>query len=621
MLWGSGVSLSAVVLVSVFSNEPFKRAALQDAVDTTQVALSETTQKPPAAAPTPEEVAPVATLPAPQPDTLAGLSETVQESAAVPQTGTAPDLNQPLAGLAVQNGMSAPQADAPVAGQTQQPKLSAPDTDSADTVSTTPAAPPASATPLQDDAPQVQTEIAAMQPPTLAETGVAPSPAPGVGSISTDPAQPQAPDLTAQTSAFLEPSGVAQSASVDPAQPVMPVVEETATDALKTPAVMAQTSTPAPAETIDLSAPDASDILGAAAENAQLDTQNSSVPVAQVQVQVTQTPLPLASATPTEPKPESSPVVQAEIAKPAASQPDAAADSPPIPPAPVPQVSPIVRDTASRDSALPTIGDLADEVTTNRLPSVGTEPDAPVILPVPEAYVKTPEIVAMKPIQEFAQPVDNPENKPVMAIVLMDYGVDLGGDGIGLPALRSFPYPLTFAVDFSLPDAAERSDAYRAEGFEVMAMVDLPEGADARDAETNLAVALQAVPEAVGVLEGTRTGVQSSRDAAQQVASILASSGHGFVTQNRGLNTVQKLAARTGVPSAVVFRDFDSENQTPTVIRRFLDQAAFRADQEGGVVMLGRLREDTISALIIWGLQDRASKVALVPVTGALKTQ
>lgn len=69
------------------------------------------------------------------------------------------------------------------------------------------------------------------------------------------------------------------------------------------------------------------------------------------------------------------------------------------------------------------------------------------------------------------------------------------------------------------------------------------------------------------------------------------------------------------MPSATVFRDFDSADQTPTVIRRFLDQAAFRAGQEGGVIMMGRLRADTISALILWGLQDRASRVDLAPVS------
>jgi hypothetical protein len=34
--------------------------------------------------------------------------------------------------------------------------------------------------------------------------------------------------------------------------------------------------------------------------------------------------------------------------------------------------------------------------------------------------------------------------------------------------------------------------------------------------------------------------------------------------------------------------------------------------------MLGRLRPDTVSALLLWGLQDRASDVALVPISAVL---
>jgi len=102
------------------------------------------------------------------------------------------------------------------------------------------------------------------------------------------------------------------------------------------------------------------------------------------------------------------------------------------------------------------------------------------------------------------------------------------------------------------------------------------------------------------------------------VAQILAQTGHGFVTQNRGLNTVQKLAVREGVPARVVFRDLDGKGQSGVVIRRFMDQAAFRAGQDGGVIMLGRLRAETLAALLSWSLQDRSGTVAMAPVSAVL---
>ena len=105
------------------------------------------------------------------------------------------------------------------------------------------------------------------------------------------------------------------------------------------------------------------------------------------------------------------------------------------------------------------------------------------------------------------------------------------------------------------------------------------------------------------------------------MAAIAGGTGRGLVLQDNGLNTAFKLAARNGIPSSVVFRDIDGARQDPDVMRRFLDQAAFRAGQEGAVVMLGRLRPETISALLLWGLEDRSSRVALAPISAVMKSQ
>ncbi len=222
------------------------------------------------------------------------------------------------------------------------------------------------------------------------------------------------------------------------------------------------------------------------------------------------------------------------------------------------------------------------------------------------------------PIRNFSQTFENPEGKPLMSIVLMDTGGDLDVAAIGLPALSSFPYPLSFAVDAALPDATDRMARYRNEGFDVLAMVDLPSGARPTDAEVSLSVALNTMPQVVGVLEGTGEGLQGSREVVDQVTRILKASGHGLVAQSKGLNSMPKLAVKEGVPAAPVFRDFDSAGQTPRVIRRFLDQATFKAGQEGGVVMLGRMRPETIEALLVWGLAERAGSVALAPVSAVL---
>ncbi|UWR62352.1 divergent polysaccharide deacteylase family protein [Phaeobacter inhibens] len=220
------------------------------------------------------------------------------------------------------------------------------------------------------------------------------------------------------------------------------------------------------------------------------------------------------------------------------------------------------------------------------------------------------------PFERNAEAFTPEADRALMSIVLID-----DADAIGAEALQDFPYPLSFALDPKDPEAAAKMARHRAAGFEVMLIADLPRDAAPQDAETALQVWLESLPEAVAVLEGVNTGFQGNRPLADQMATALGAMGYGMVTQDAGLNTVQKLALREGVPAGVVFRDFDGAGQDPRAIRRFLDQAAFRAGQEGAVIMLGRVQPDTISALLIWGLQDRANRVALAPVSASLRAK
>ncbi|UWR16884.1 divergent polysaccharide deacetylase family protein [Sulfitobacter sp. M368] len=298
------------------------------------------------------------------------------------------------------------------------------------------------------------------------------------------------------------------------------------------------------------------------------------------------------------------------------------------PEAPAPALEPAQPQTAENETndentGRPSIGkpaisltDRDSGVTINRGPATDALVDAGTTPAAPEVVAEVGPALEIN-----AEPFENPEGKPLMAIVLIDDGNAPVTGAAGIAALRSFPYPLSFAVNANAPDAAERIALYRSEGLEVLIEVDLPEAATAVDAETLLATALAGLPGAVAVLEGTDTGVQGSKELSDQVTAILGQTGHGLVTQDKGLNTMPKLARKAGVAADPIFRDFDSKGQTATVIRRFLDQAAFRAGQDGGVIMLGRLRADTISALLLWGLQDRAGKVALAPISAVLSRE
>lgn len=244
----------------------------------------------------------------------------------------------------------------------------------------------------------------------------------------------------------------------------------------------------------------------------------------------------------------------------------------------------------------------------SRLPTVGGEPEA-------EADAEAPaEAQTGLPFFDNAVAFEEGAGKPMMAIVLMDDGAP----EIDPEALQNFPYPLSIAIGTLVPDLAERIATYQGMGFEVLAMIDVPSAAAASDVEVAMDAHLSVFPQAVAVLEGTTDGLQGSKAVSDQVTAVLKDTGHGLLLFPKGLNTAQKLASREGVPAASVFRDFDSKGQNASVIRRFLDQAAFKADREGGVVMVGRLREETLSALLVWGLQDRAGSVALAPVSAVI---
>ncbi|MGR3615576.1 MAG: divergent polysaccharide deacetylase family protein [Paracoccaceae bacterium] len=278
-----------------------------------------------------------------------------------------------------------------------------------------------------------------------------------------------------------------------------------------------------------------------------------------------------------------------------------------------PQAPSVDEEAAPRIAALPQAG--TEAVGSDSGPQVG-EPVVPLTErnTAPDAAADPSVAPGNTPIKAYATPFENPDNRPVMSILLIDDAGSVGGE-----ALMDFPYPLTFALDPDDPSALEKMATYRAAGFEVVLMANLPSGSNAVDAETALEVWFKAVPETVALMEGTGSGIQGNRELSDQVTAVVKASGRGLITQDRGLNTVQKLAARDGVPSGVVFRDFDGAGQTPTVMRRFLDQAAFRAGQLGGVIMLGRVQPDTISALLLWGLQDRASRVSLAPVSATIQ--
>jgi hypothetical protein len=218
-------------------------------------------------------------------------------------------------------------------------------------------------------------------------------------------------------------------------------------------------------------------------------------------------------------------------------------------------------------------------------------------------------------LQREAAAFANPEGRPPFAVVLMDDGAP----DTDRAAIAALPFPVTVAVDPLAEGAAGHAAAYRAGGKEVvMLLTALPAGATPADVEQNLAVYADLLPQAVAAMDGPAGDLQNDRPAASQLVTVLAAQGRGLVTWDRGLNAADQVARREGLATATVFRAIDADDERAEVIRRYLDRAAFRAVQEGEVIVVGRTRPETVAALIAWSLEGRSRDVAIAPVSALL---
>ncbi len=323
--------------------------------------------------------------------------------------------------------------------------------------------------------------------------------------------------------------------------------------------------------------------------------------------------------------PDSPPAVGAEaVPTPDVAPEDAAPEAEPEPqPEALPEPETAEPESAEPETSEPTeperagtleaaggLGNLAPDVKVNRLPSIGGQTEAAV----PGAELAPGGAPAGSAITRFAATFENPENRPVMAILL----IDEGGARSSVSDMEAFPFPVSYVVDAARPDASEAMADYRAAGREVVAMTPLPDGAAPKDVEVSFETYLARMPEVVAVMDTRDAGFQSGRQVAAQVAEILAANGMGMITYSKGLNAATQIAGREGVPAKLVFREFDNDGQDGAAIQRFLDQAAFKAGQQTGVILVGHNRPETVAALLEWGLGNRAATVALAPVSAAL---
>ncbi|WP_435258422.1 divergent polysaccharide deacetylase family protein [Thioclava sp. FR2] len=263
----------------------------------------------------------------------------------------------------------------------------------------------------------------------------------------------------------------------------------------------------------------------------------------------------------------------------------------------------------------PGLTDAAEGVITGRLPRIG-EPSAgaePAVesLPATETEADPAQDQSLPPLQRYARPFENPEQKPVFAILLEDRGED-----VNRAELAAMDIALTVVIDPLSDGAADRAAIWRSGGQEVVLSAEsLPEGATPGDLEQIFQALASRMPESVAVIDVTANVFQNNRPLATQIVPILADQGRGLVTFDQGLNAADQVARREGLASATIFRRFDPDDATGPAVKRYLDRAVFKAAQEGHVAVIGTLRPETITGLLEWAVEGRASTVAIAPIS------
>lgn len=321
------------------------------------------------------------------------------------------------------------------------------------------------------------------------------------------------------------------------------------------------------------------------------------------------------------------------------AQPEVAAVEPPAAPGPAPEVveTPDSGGVATVDGGdsqfftpVETFQDRAEGVEVNRLPTIGGDdetlpvvrrlPGAPVASEAPEeddvaSAQVTDSAGAMEgpALSAFAMDYEAPEGAALVSVVLLHEGPEPLSDS----DLRRLPPSVGFAVDAGAPNAAGVASEYRRAGREVVLIPSLPTGASPQDVEVALSVNLERIPQAVAVMDVSGSSFQSDREAVAQVVAVIGDTGHGLITFPRGLNTAHQQAERAGLPTGLIFRLLDDDNETDEQIRRTLDRAAFRARQNDAVILVGHVRPGTIAAVADWAA-NAGGDVTLAPVSAAL---
>lgn len=249
-------------------------------------------------------------------------------------------------------------------------------------------------------------------------------------------------------------------------------------------------------------------------------------------------------------------------------------------------------------------------VISGRLPQIGDKGGAGKRLEAPGA---APAAAGDTPLARNAMPFVAPERALLYSVVLIDPGVAAGG--LDRATITALGFPMTIAIDPTRPDAPEAARAFRDAGLEVAILAaDIPETATATDLAVIVEAWRQAVPGAIGVVDGPAAQFRQDRELVQPMVEILAREGLAVIAMEEGLNPAEHLAQAQRAGYVGLWREIDAGRERSAVVERMLSRAAFEAQRSGAVAVALSAWPETVAGLQNW--EPVASRsVTLAPVS------
>jgi len=270
-------------------------------------------------------------------------------------------------------------------------------------------------------------------------------------------------------------------------------------------------------------------------------------------------------------------------------------------------------------------------------PAAAATPPAASYAPTPflpddrlnEAAPAAPSAPPPPAWQRFAALTENPEGRPMIAVIIDDMGVDRGRSA---RAIR-LPAPVTLSFLPYAPDLARQVEAARRLGHELMAHLPMEPERQTADPGPNVLRVVDSPEELrsrIGLALGRFAGVVGLNNhmgsrftedpaAMRVLLEEIGARGLLFVDSRTTAKTVAPgIARELGVPFAA--RDvFLDDDPAPAAVLAELRRVETVARRKGSAIAIGHPRDATLDVLEgwLWGLERRG--FVLVPVSAVVR--